>query len=196
MRRGLLIFLVLIAVTVGWYNNRGPGSTAMDRVIEGFLVPYRIVALSAQAPDEELLMPVKGVPVRAVADTWQAPRPGNRKHQGQDIFARRGTPVLSATDGVVMRVGDNPLGGNTVSVLGAGRRLYYYAHLDRYADDIEVGDRIERGTVLGYVGNTGNARTTPPHLHFGVYSPTGALDPLPLLQAGAAPRAEAPEAGD
>jgi peptidoglycan LD-endopeptidase LytH len=194
MKRGFFIFILLIAVSVGWYNNRGPGSAVVDRVVEGFLAPYRIVALSARAPDEELLMPVKGATVRNVANTWHAPRSGNRKHQGQDIFARRGTPVQSATDGIVMRVGENQLGGNTVSVLGAGRRLYYYAHLDRYAEGIQVGDKIKRGAILGYVGTTGNARTTPPHLHFGVYSPTGALDPLPLLRAGAQPRpAEAAE---
>ena len=104
-----------------------------------------------------------------------------RLHEGQDIFAPRDTPVVSATDGVVVRIGENKLGGHTVSVLGPGARTYYYAHLDHYAEGIHVGQLIARGTVIGYIGNTGNARTTPPHLHFGVYGRQGALNPLPLL---------------
>ena len=80
-----------------------------------------------------------------------------------------------------MKVGENSLGGQTVSVIGAGGRLYYYAHLDSYAPHIEAGDRVTTQTVLGYVGTTGNAAGTPPHLHFGVYATGGALNPLPLL---------------
>jgi peptidoglycan LD-endopeptidase LytH len=66
-------------------------------------------------------------------------------------------------------------------VMGNGGRVYYYAHLDRYADDLSAGDEVLAGDTLGFVGNTGNARTTPPHLHFGVYTATGAVNPLPLL---------------
>ena len=102
-------------------------------------------------------------------------------HEGQDIFAKRGTPVLSATDGYVFRIGENSLGGHTVSVIGAGGRIYYYAHLDSYAANIAIGDRVTTQTVLGYVGNTGNATGGPTHLHFGVYTREGALNPLPLL---------------
>lgn len=65
--------------------------------------------------------------------------------------------------------------------MGNGGRLYYYAHLDGYAEGIKTGDTVLAGDTIGYVGNTGNARTTPPHLHFGAYTATGALDPLPLL---------------
>ena len=146
-----------------------------------FSMPFRLLRLQMQQPDEELLMPVEGVPVTKVANTWEAPRPGGRKHQGQDIFARRGTPVVSATDGIVVRVGTNQLGGLVVTVMGAGGRIYYYAHLDRYADGLQTGDPVVAGDVIGYVGNTGNARTTPPHLHFGIYTATGAMNPLPLL---------------
>jgi murein DD-endopeptidase MepM/ murein hydrolase activator NlpD len=81
----------------------------------------------------------------------------------------------------VVRVGENRLGGNTVWVVGAGGRGYYYAHLDGYAEGLEVGDYVTPDTVLGYVGTTGNAVGTPPHLHFGVYTRAGAIDPLPLL---------------
>lgn len=144
-------------------------------------VPFRLVHLQMQAPDTNLLMPVEGVSVRRVANTWSVPRPGGRRHQGQDIFARKGTPVVSATRGIVVRMGANNLGGNTVGVVGSGGRMYYYAHLDSYADDLSIGDEVRPGSVIGYVGNTGNARNTPPHLHFGVYTTAGAINPLPIL---------------
>jgi murein DD-endopeptidase MepM/ murein hydrolase activator NlpD len=66
--------------------------------------------------------------------------------------------------------------------MGAGGRSYYYAHLDSYAQGISVGNWVTTETVLGYVGTTGNAQGTPPHLHFGVYTSTGAINPLPLLK--------------
>ena len=125
-------------------------------------------------------MPVQGVARKQVADTWHAPR-GDRRHEGQDIFAPRGSAVLSATDGYILKIGENNLGGQTVSVIGAGGRVYYYAHLDSYAPNIAAGDYVNRETVLGYVGTTGNAGGTPPHLHFGVYASGGAMNPLPLL---------------
>jgi murein DD-endopeptidase MepM/ murein hydrolase activator NlpD len=142
----------------------------------------RIAQLYAAEPDQQLAMPVAGVSKAKVNDSWHAPRSGGeRQHEGQDIFAPRGTPVLSATDGYVVSVAENKLGGRTVSVVGAAGIIYYYAHLDRYADDIGVGNRVTPDTVLGYVGTTGNAAGTPPHLHFGVYSSGGAINPLPLL---------------
>ncbi|OLE50792.1 MAG: hypothetical protein AUG51_26260 [Acidobacteria bacterium 13_1_20CM_3_53_8] len=79
------------------------------------------------------------------------------------------------------RIGENQLGGHTVSVFGAGGRVYYYAHLDSYALNIAEGDYVTPETVSGYVGTTGNAKNTPPHLHFGVYTSEGAINPLPLL---------------
>ena len=88
-------------------------------------VPFRLLQLQLRDPDKSLLMPVAGVPVKRVANTWHAPRSGGRRHVGQDIFAKRGTPVISATDGVVVRVGTNPLGGKIVSVMGNGGRVYY-----------------------------------------------------------------------
>ncbi|HEX3253479.1 MAG TPA: M23 family metallopeptidase [Pyrinomonadaceae bacterium] len=141
----------------------------------------RVARLYTQQPDTKLAMPLEDVSKRAIADTWQAPRGTDRHHEGQDIFAPRGTPILSATRGIIYNIGENNLGGQTVSVIGSGGRIYYYAHLDSYARGIEVGDRVTTRTVLGYVGTTGNAQGTPPHLHFGVYTATGAINPLPLL---------------
>jgi murein DD-endopeptidase MepM/ murein hydrolase activator NlpD len=146
-----------------------------------FVFYARILKLYTQDPDTKLAMPLEDVRKKAIADTWQAPRGDGRKHEGQDIFAARGTPILSATSGYIFKIGENNLGGQTVSVISKGGRIYYYAHLDSYAKGIKVGDSVSTRTVLGYVGTTGNAQGTPPHLHFGVYTPSGAINPLPML---------------
>jgi murein DD-endopeptidase MepM/ murein hydrolase activator NlpD len=147
----------------------------------------RIAKLYTQSPDTRISMPLEDVSRREVADTWQAPRGVGRRHEGQDIFAPKGTPILSATNGYIYKIGENNLGGQTVSVISSGGRVYYYAHLDSYAKGIEVGNRVSTRTVLGYVGTTGNAQGTPPHLHFGIYTLTGAINPLPLLTDRVAP---------
>jgi peptidoglycan LD-endopeptidase LytH len=147
----------------------------------------RVARLYTQDPDSRIAMPLQDVTKRQIADTWGAPRGVGRRHEGQDIFAPKGTPILSATNGYIYKVGENNLGGQTVSVIGSGGRVYYYAHLDAYAPNLEVGDRVSTRTVLGYVGTTGNAQGTPPHLHFGVYTLTGAINPLPLLKDRTAP---------
>ena len=104
---------------------------------------------------------------------------GARRHEGIDIFAPRGTPVIAAEAGQVTRVGNTPRGGKNVWVRG-DQRSFYYAHLDSIA--VSAGDRVMRGEALGTVGNTGNAVTTNPHLHFGIYKfAQGAVDPLPLV---------------
>lgn len=159
-------------------------NVATDGVIEPpntLSLPIRLAALSLKEPDLQLVMPVEGVSVRQVADTWGAARDGRRQHSGQDIFARRGTPVRSATEGYVLRVGESPRGGKTVFVMGAGGRRYYYAHLDEHAEGLAAGAYVTADSLLGYVGTTGNAVGTPPHLHFGVYTAAGAINPLPLL---------------
>lgn len=147
----------------------------------------RVAKLYTQTPDTRLAMPLEDVSRREVADTWQAPRGTGRRHEGQDIFAPRGTPILSATKGIIYKIGENNLGGQTVSVIGSGGRVYYYAHLDSYARGLKVGDSVTTRTVLGYVGTTGNAQGTPPHLHFGVYAVGGAINPLPMLADRSAP---------
>lgn len=98
-----------------------------------------------------------------------------------DIFAPRDTPIRATTRGVVLNVGENRLGGRTVMVLGPGRQRHYYAHLERYAD-IREGQWIEAGDVVGSVGDSGNAQGTPTHLHYGIYTAGGAVNPYPLLR--------------
>lgn len=130
-----------------------------------------------------LRLPVQDVRASALRDTWHAHRVGGRRHEGVDIFAPRGTPVRATTEGVITRIGSSSLGGKVVWVLGPGRQRHYYAHLDRYAD-VYAGQRVQAGAMLGYVGNTGNARRTPPHLHYGIYTSAGTINPFPLLAAG------------
>ena len=130
----------------------------------------------------KLLIPVEGVNERQIQDTWGAARSENRKHEGVDIFAKRGTPVISATEGIVANIGTNNLGGQVVWILGPDLSRHYYAHLDGYAEQISAGDWVEAGEVIGYVGNTGNAKATPPHLHYGIYlTGQGAVNPYPYL---------------
>jgi murein DD-endopeptidase MepM/ murein hydrolase activator NlpD len=146
-----------------------------------------LAELLREEPPTSVQIPVQGVSLRNVRDTFGAPRPGDRKHQGVDIFAPRGTPVVSATRGIVSRVGENSLGGTVVWVLGPGGDSHYYAHLDSVAN-IQAGQRIAAGEVLGRVGDTGNARGTPPHLHYGIYRRmSGAINPFPMLAAGPSP---------
>lgn len=127
-----------------------------------------------------LAFPVSGLTAGAVQSGFGAARDGGvRGHEGIDIFAPRGTPVTAVVDGVA-QTDTNGLGGNVVWLRdGRQRRTYYYAHLDRWA--LEGTATVKAGDVLGYVGNTGNARTTAPHLHFGIYE-GGPIDPLPFVQ--------------
>jgi len=130
-----------------------------------------------------LAFPVAGGTARSVQSVFGAERDaGRRRHEGVDIFAPRGTPVLAASSGVVTGVGENTLGGRVVWVLDVSRGLtQYYAHLQEQA--VRPGQFVTAGDTLGTVGNTGNARTTSPHLHFGIYAAgRGALDPAPFIR--------------
>lgn len=134
--------------------------------------------------------PVEGRTIRSVQSFFGAEREGGRRsHHGVDIFARRGTPVLASTAGRVRGVEQTNLGGNVVWVRDERmNRNLYYAHLD--TQSVSNGDWVEVGDTLGFVGNTGNARTTPPHLHYGVYyRGEGPVDPMPFLRP---PEREAP----
>lgn len=130
-----------------------------------------------------LSFPLQGKSTTNIASFWGDPRDGDaRKHEGIDIFSPRGTPVVAASHGRVRRVGDNRLGGKVVWVAnGELGHSQYYAHLDSQL--VESGQQVNKGDTLGLVGNTGNAITTNPHLHFGIYkSGHGAVDPFPFLQ--------------
>ncbi len=144
----------------------------------------RAQALFAPLNGNGLRIPVVGVSVRDLDDSWHAPRDGgNRVHKGIDIFAPRGTEVVAVADGVVSYIGDQRLGGHCVWLTTENGASFYYAHLDRWAPGLYEGMEVQAGDLLGYVGNTGNAKSTPSHLHFGVNQSDEMVNPFPLLKA-------------
>jgi murein DD-endopeptidase MepM/ murein hydrolase activator NlpD len=116
-----------------------------------------------------LIIPVEGVQASALRDSYHAGRSGGRTHQAIDIMAPRGTPVLAAADGEIMKLRQGGLGGIALYQLDRdGRTRYYYAHLDRYRRGLKEGQRVRQGEVIGYVGDTGNAGRGNYHLHFSI----------------------------
>ena len=114
-----------------------------------------------------LQLPVAGIHPEQLADSFDEPRDGTRRHHAIDILAPRGTPVLAADDGRVLRVSWNSAGGNTVYATDVeGRIVYYYAHLDHYHESLAAGTPLTKGDTIGFVGTTGNAPKDIPHLHF------------------------------
>jgi murein DD-endopeptidase MepM/ murein hydrolase activator NlpD len=167
------VFLLLLAAWIAAFSWQQP-----------FMVrPRGLWELSRMPPSTTLPVPVEGVRASHIAATFGAPRGSDRTHAGVDIFAKRGTPVLSTTRGIVVSIRESGLGGRQVWVMGPGRERHYYAHLDDWEPGLETGDLVVAGSTLGTVGTTGNARGTPPHLHYGIYGRDGAHDPLPLLKA-------------
>ena len=126
---------------------------------------------------EAWVCPIQGP--TGFSDTFGAPRSGGRLHQGVDMISSRGTEIVAVVDGVATPK-QNTLGGNTISLAGADGNRYYYAHLDTYAT---LGS-VVKGTVIGYVGDTGNAKFSTPHLHFEIHPAGGpAVDPTPTVAA-------------
>ena len=116
-----------------------------------------------------LMVPVEGIEPRSLKDTFHEARGGGRIHMATDILAMRGTPVLSASDGRIIKLSTGGSGGIVVYVADAsGRYLHYYAHLDGYAPEVKDGLKVREGQVIGFVGITGNAPPNAPHLHYQV----------------------------
>ena len=132
--------------------------------------------------EAQLAFPVHDHGPGAIQSFFGADRDGGRRsHHGVDIFAPRGTPVLATADGTVSRVQVTNLGGKVVWLRDPARNAsIYYAHLD--SQYVRTRQQVRRGDTVGFVGNTGNARTTPPHLHFGIYQRgQGPTDPAPFI---------------
>jgi murein DD-endopeptidase MepM/ murein hydrolase activator NlpD len=141
--------------------------------------PARKVASTANA--RLLAFPVAGFK-SYIKDKWGASRGGGiRRHKGIDIHARKGTPVVAIADGVIVERDHTPIGGKTLWLKSDNHTWKaYYAHLDKQY--VREGQRVRKGQVIGTVGNTGNARTTPPHLHFGIAQGNGWVNPLPIVK--------------
>jgi murein DD-endopeptidase MepM/ murein hydrolase activator NlpD len=116
------------------------------------------------------------------SDSWGAPRSGGRTHEGVDMLAARGTPIVAIVDGTIKRMRDSTLGGKTIWLRGSNGHEYYYAHLDSHASGLHVGQSVGEGEFIGTVGTSGNAPAHIPHLHF-EYHPNGggAVNPTPLV---------------
>jgi len=150
----------------------------------------------------QILLPVAGANMAKVDDSFNEGRDGDRTHRAIDILAPRGTPILSADDGKILRMSTNALGGISMYTVDAqGRLVYYYAHMDHYNDAMSPGRTIVRGDTLGFVGTTGNAPKDTPHLHFqvmrwpadGKYWNGEPIDPYEAL--GGLPRGDRRRAG-
>ncbi|KJJ37697.1 M23 family metallopeptidase [Aequorivita vladivostokensis] len=138
--------------------------------------------------------PVSGANNKSIQSFWADPRDtGSRSHEGVDIFADRGTPVIAVSDGIISSTGERGLGGKQVWLKdGLFGKTIYYAHLDSIA--VVEGKKVKMGDTLGFVGNTGNAKTTEPHLHFGIYKTKGAINPLSFIKKTEIQTSEMPSA--
>ena len=123
------------------------------------------------------------------SDSFGAPRT-TTWHHGNDIFAPMGAPLLAVADGTLFRVGWNDVGGNRLWLRDGAGNEFYYAHLSAFSPLAQEGAQVKAGDVIGFVGNTGDAITTPPHLHFEIHPREllwmgydGAIDPYPYLSA-------------
>jgi len=132
-------------------------------------VPVQALAPAAEVPT--LLLPVQGVLARDLRDTFADGRDNNQRgHEAIDIHAPHGTPVLAVDDGPIAKLFLSKPGGITIYQFDAtGQLAYYYAHLDAYAAGLKEGQNIRRGSVIGYVGSSGNAHPDAPHLHFAIF---------------------------
>ncbi len=130
--------------------------------------PPPVVLAPLAPPPYSLLMPVAGVRPSELVDTFGDPRDSTRVHRAIDILAPTGTPVVATVGGHIIRTYTSGLGGLTVYQVGPDSAwVFYYAHLDRYAEGLHAGQAVVQGDTLGYVGETGNAPI--PHLHFAVW---------------------------
>jgi murein DD-endopeptidase MepM/ murein hydrolase activator NlpD len=166
--------------TIDWSRARNPRSTS------GLLDALRRLEDLGFTAEEAAVMGMGQFPVAGPADwedDWHDPRfgPPFHLHQGTDIFAERGTPVIAPEAGVVSFT-DGGLGGRGAYVTTADGTAYYMAHLNAYADDVYSGASVQQGQVVAYVGNTGNAENGAPHLHFEIRPYGGAAtNPKPIL---------------
>jgi murein DD-endopeptidase MepM/ murein hydrolase activator NlpD len=137
------------------------------------VIAFRAPPVATPAAESGLIVPVAGVGRQELRDSYLAPRSGGRSHLGIDIMARDGTPVLAAATGTIVKRDSSGLGGISLYQRGVdGSTIYFYAHLSGYRAGIKEGDLVRQGDVIAYVGHTGNAQASAPHLHFGVYTVT------------------------
>jgi peptidoglycan LD-endopeptidase LytH len=209
MIRGLLLLMVTSGFALrhsaprGYAQTRGGGgalgSVSAGNVAGSVGTSGNDTASGSSAADSApveggVIIPVEGVQRAALRDTFDEGRAGHT-HHAIDILAPRGTPVVAAVDGQVVKLFTSAAGGLTIYQFDRARQfVYYYAHLDSYAASLGEGMSVRQGTVIGYVGTSGNAPPGTPHLHFAierlgpekVWWRSEAIDPYPILMAGGA----------
>lgn len=155
-----------------------------------FTTPPSRGKTSITAISKSLAFPVAGTRSK-IKDLWGASRGGGiRRHKGIDIHARKGTPVVAISDGVIVERDHTLIGGKTLWLKSSAHGWKaYYAHLDKQF--VREGQYVRKGQVIGTIGNTGNARSTPPHLHFGISGGRGWVNPMPYVKH--APKVAAPK---
>jgi len=155
------------------------------------VTPVIVAPTSTESPSLPLLIPVVGIKASQLTDSYTDARSNGRIHDGIDIMAPRGTKVITADDGTVVKLFYSNQGGLTVYVFDPTERfIYYYAHLDSYAPGLVEGKQLRRGDPIGLVGSSGNAYEAVPHLHFEVsvlgpeklWWKSTAINPYPLLR--------------
>ncbi|MBC5782312.1 M23 family metallopeptidase [Ramlibacter sp. USB13] len=162
----LLLVVVLLHSTTGepWRREAPPAPAQPSAVAEPVApTPEELLA------QRRLAVPVQGVLRTRLKDSFHGRRGKGRRHEAIDIMAPWGTPVVAADDGRIEKISRNAGGGLALyQADDSGRFVYYYAHLAGYADGLREGQQVRRGDVIAYVGATGNASPTAPHLHFAV----------------------------
>lgn len=145
----------------------------------------QLQVLKSKSMPKKLPIPVEGVAKKQLKDTWGNARSSGRSHEGIDIMASTGTKVYAATEGIVASLKGNNLGGTVIWIIGPGGVWHYYAHLHNHKRGLNEGDYVRRGDLIGYVGYSGNASKSAPHLHYGIYlqgKGRGATNPYPYLK--------------
>ncbi|MEO1076401.1 MAG: peptidoglycan DD-metalloendopeptidase family protein [Bacteroidota bacterium] len=146
-----------------------PEETATAPVQADRAAPAPLVEVAPRSVLARLRMPVEGVAPDELHDSFTDPRSGGRTHHALDIMAPRGTPIRAAASGTLARIHTSARGGKSLYQIGPDSAyVFYYAHLDAFADGLEEGQAIQKGEILGMVGSTGNAQA--PHLHFGIWT--------------------------
>ena len=180
MRKLLWLIALLALGYVVWFValNTGTRSPSSPKRVPAPAAPPPSTPAAGEGSEADiaaliakrLTIPVVGVQPAQIADTWgQSRDDGARAHQAVDILAKRGTEVVAVEDGRIEKLFNSERGGITIYQFDPSQTyIYYYAHLDRYADGLAEGQAVKRGQVIGYVGFTGDAVESAPHLHFGI----------------------------
>ena len=175
-------------------DTSSDGTGTDSEVLAVGALDAQLAAAPSAAQSRQLLIPVQNIRPADLTDTYSDSRGGGtRLHEALDIMAPKGTSVLSSAPGTIEKLFRSKAGGNTIYVRSTdGETIYYYAHLDAYAEGLREGQRVRRGQRLGMVGSSGNASAEAPHLHFAIlqttadaewWEPANAVNPYPLLTA-------------